>query len=106
MTGLRALTAHVLFVYCPCHVPGFISLKPTSRHSLNGLENYCSSARAIVSVGVVGAAAPTDFVESSFYNLNFHTKIPLAVVFGAYLKFCTHCFEILTRFLIYIDPFS
>ena len=51
------------------------------------------------SMGAVRAAAPTDIEESSFCTLDFHTKIPLAIVFGAYLKICTHSFEILTRSL-------
>ena len=52
------------------------------------------------SVGAVGTAAPTDFEKSSIYTYNFHTKIPLATVFGAYLKICTHNFEILTKSLM------
>ena len=45
--------------------------------------------RDLDSVGAVGAAAPTDFEESSFCTLDFHTKIALAISFGAYLKICT-----------------
>ena len=37
--------------------------------------------RDLDSVGAVGAAAPTDFEESSFCTLNFYTKISLAIVF-------------------------
>ena len=55
--------------------------------------------RDLDSVGAVGAAAPTDFEESSFCALDFHSRIPLATDFGAYLKICTHSFEILTRSL-------
>ena len=55
--------------------------------------------RDLDSVGAVGVAAPIDFEESSFCTLNFHTKIPLSIVFGAYLKICTHSFEILTKSL-------
>ena len=29
-------------------------------------------------MGAVGAAAPTDFEENSFFAQDFHTKIPLA----------------------------
>ena len=50
----------------------------------------------------VGVVAPTDFEESSFCTLNFHTKIRLAKVFEVHLKICTHSFEILTRSL-YLD---
>ena len=59
------------------------------------------SCRDLDSVGAVGAAAPTDFEESSFCTLDFHTKIPLAIVFGVYLKICTQSFEILTCSYIY-----
>ena len=52
-------------------------------------------------MGAVGAAATTDFEKSSFCTINYHTKIPLAIVFGTYLKICTHSFEMLTRFLKY-----
>ena len=48
----------------------------------------------------MGAAAPTDFEESLICSLNFHTKITLAKVFGAYMKICTQSFEILTSFVI------
>ena len=37
-------------------------------------------------VGAVGATVPTDFEESLFFTLNFHTNIPSAIGFGAYLK--------------------
>ena len=34
-------------------------------------------------MGVVGAAAPTDFEESSFCALIYHEKVPLSSVFGS-----------------------
>ena len=37
-------------------------------------------------MGAMGAAAPTDFEEISFHTHNFHTKISLATVFGAYVS--------------------
>ena len=42
--------------------------------------------RYMDSVGVVGAATPTDFEESSFYILDYHTKVPLSLVFGSVSK--------------------
>ena len=60
-----------------------------------GLKTY----RDLDSVGAVGATAPTHFEESYFRTLAFHTNIPLAIVFEAYLKIYSHSFEILTRSL-------
>ena len=61
--------------------------------------------RDLDSVGAVGAAAPTDFEENSFCNLNLQTKIPLAIVFGEYLKICTHSFKIQSSSLVDICKF-
>ena len=41
----------------------------------NSMISFVITNRDLVSVGAVGAAAPTDFEESSFCTLDFHTAI-------------------------------
>ena len=75
-----------------------------------------SHYRALVSVGGVGEAAPTDFEEDWFcthwfwgnliFTLIFCTKMPLSLVCWVNMEICTHNSEILTTTLHYICFFQ